>query len=87
MIRTDRMAMGAYDYRKETGRWIPQDVAVVGFDNQLLIAAEVRPALTTIALPHYEMGRQAVQLALGHANGAGPRQVALPCRLVRRKSA
>jgi hypothetical protein len=40
-------------------------VAVVGFDNHLLIA---------------------VQLALGHANGAGPRQAALPCRLIRRKS-
>ncbi len=83
---TDRMAMGAYDYLKETGRRIPQDVAVVGFDNQLLIAAQVRPALTTIALPHYEMGRQAVQLALGHAADAGPRHCALPCRLVTRKS-
>lgn len=83
---TDRMAMGAYDYLKETGRRIPQDVAVVGFDNQLLIAAQVRPALTTIALPHYEMGRQAVQLALSHPDGAGSRQAALPCRLVIRKS-
>ena len=83
---TDRMAMGAYDYLKETGRRIPQDVAVVGFDNQLLIAAQVRPALTTIALPHYEMGKHAVQQALGHAKDAAPRQVALPCRLVTRKS-
>jgi LacI family transcriptional regulator len=61
-------------------------VAVVGFDNQLLIAAQVRPALTTIALPHYEMGRHAVQLALGSGHGADPRRVALPCRLVTRKS-
>jgi LacI family transcriptional regulator len=83
---TDRMAMGAYDYLKETGRRIPQDVAVVGFDNQVLLATQVRPGLTTIALPHYEMGKQAVQLALGHADGAGPRQVALACRLVVRKS-
>ena len=36
---TDRMAMGAYDYLKETGRADLQDGAVVGFDNQLLIAA------------------------------------------------
>jgi LacI family transcriptional regulator len=83
---TDRMAMGAYDYLKETGRKIPQDVAVVGFDNQLLIATQVRPALTTIALPHYEMGKHAAQLALGHAKDAAPRQIALPCRLVTRKS-
>ena len=83
---TDRMAMGAYDYLKETGRRIPQDVSVVGFDNQLLIATQLRPALTTIAPPHYEMGRQAVQLALSQANGTPPRQEALPCRLVTRKS-
>ena len=61
---TDRMAMGAYDYLKETGRRIPQDVAVVGFDNQWLIATQVRPTLTTIALPHYEIGKRAVELAL-----------------------
>jgi len=83
---TDRMAMGAYDYLKETGRKIPQDVAVVGFDNQLLIATQVRPALTTIALPHYEMGKHAAQLALGHPDGAAPQQIKLPCRLVTRKS-
>jgi LacI family transcriptional regulator len=83
---TDRIAMGAYDYLKESGRKIPQDVAVVGFDNQLLIATQVRPALTTIALPHYDMGKHAAQLALGHAKDAAPRQVALPCRLVTRKS-
>jgi LacI family transcriptional regulator len=61
-------------------------VAVVGFDNQLLIATQVRPALTTIALPHYEMGQHAAQLALGHPNGAAAQQIKLPCHLVTRKS-
>ena len=75
---TDRMAMGAYDYLKETGRRIPQDVGVAGFDNQLLIVAQVRPALTTIAQPHYEMRKQAVQLALSHAMDAESRHAALP---------
>ncbi len=84
---TDRMAMGAYDYLKETGRRLPQDVAVVGFDNQWLVATQIRPTLTTIALPHYEMGKRAVQLALSHTDGeANPEQVVLPCRLVTRKS-
>jgi LacI family transcriptional regulator len=84
---TDRMAMGAYDYLKETGRRIPHDVAVVGFDNQWLVATQIRPTLTTIALPHYEMGKRAVQRALGHPDDeAGPEQVALACRLVTRKS-
>src|SRR3712207_6806181 len=48
----DPMAMGAYEALKERGLRIPEDVAVVGFDNQELIAAQLRPALSTIALPH-----------------------------------
>jgi LacI family transcriptional regulator len=64
---------------------------VGGCDNQLLIAGQVRPALTTIAQPHYETGWQAVQLALSQPDGAGPRQAArpvtLPCRLMKRQSA
>jgi LacI family transcriptional regulator len=83
---TDRMAMGAYDYLKETGKRIPQDISIVGFDNQLLIASQVRPALTTIALPHFEMGKTAVQLALKNSDGQAPEQIVLPCRLVTRKS-
>ncbi len=83
---TDRLAMGAYDYLKETGRRIPRDVAVVGFDNQWLIATQIRPALTTVALPHFEMGRRSVELALGHLDESGPQQTALPCQLITRKS-
>jgi len=57
----DRMAMGAYGAIQKLGLSIPDDVAVVGFDNQQLIAAELIPGLTTVALPHYEMGQWAVQ--------------------------
>jgi LacI family transcriptional regulator len=57
----DQTAMGAYESLKERGLRIPQDVAVVGFDNQELIAVHLRPALSTVALPHYEMGRWAVE--------------------------
>jgi LacI family transcriptional regulator len=83
---TDGMAMGAYDYLKENGRRIPQDVAVVGFDNLLLIAAHLRPSLTTVALPHYQMGKRAVQHALSQPETAPPTRTALPCRLVTRSS-
>lgn len=57
----DRMAMGAYDAIKERGLSIPQDIAVIGFDNQELIAAYLRPKLTTVALPFEEMGALGVQ--------------------------
>lgn len=57
----DRMAMGAYDAIKERGLTIPQDIAVIGFDNQELIAAYLRPKLTTVALPFEEMGALGVK--------------------------
>lgn len=58
----DRMAMGAYDAIKERGLTIPPgDIAVIGFDNQELIAAYLRPKLTTVALPFEKMGALGVQ--------------------------
>jgi len=43
---------------------IPTDVSVVGVDDLQLIAAALRPGLTTVALPHAAMGRRAVELAV-----------------------
>lgn len=86
---TDRIAMGAYDGLRELGLRVPEDVSIVGFDNQELIAAYLRPKLTTIQLPHYEMGRWAVQYLLDPANGSPsvPLQPYLmPCPLVSRES-
>jgi Transcriptional regulators len=53
---SDRIAMGVYDALKERGFRIPEDISVVGFDNQELIAAHCRPPLTTVQIPCYEMG-------------------------------
>jgi LacI family transcriptional regulator len=61
----DRMAMGAYDALRKLGLSIPGDIAVIGFDNQELIAGDLYPGLTTMALPHYEMGEWAVEHLLG----------------------
>jgi LacI family transcriptional regulator len=52
----DRAAMGAYEAAQTLGLRVPQDVSIVGFDNQELIAAHLRPTLTSMQLPHYEMG-------------------------------
>lgn len=83
----DRMAMGAYDAIKELGLRIPQDVAVMGFDNQEIIAAYLRPGLTTVALPFQEMGALGVgTLTDAQEAGltAGVRTVS--CELVERGS-
>lgn len=53
---TDRMAMGAYEAIAEAKLSIPQDISVAGFDNQVNIADALRPPLTTVQLPHFEMG-------------------------------
>ena len=85
---TDRMAMGAYDAIKERGLSIPRDVAVVGFDDQEVIAGYLRPGLTTVALPFEEMGARAVEMLGSHgaeqSTGTGP--VTIDCPLVERSS-
>ena len=48
----DRVAMGLCDGLRERGVTVPDDLAVVGFDNQEVIAAHLRPPLSTVALPH-----------------------------------
>jgi len=80
----DRMAMGAYRAAAELGLSIPGDLSVIGFDNQELICDGVFPGLTTVALPHYEMGARAVELLLDKASPAPHEQ--LRCPLVTRAS-
>ena len=72
--------MGLYDGLRERGLSIPSDVAVVGFDNQEVIAAHLRPPLTTVALPHYELGAAGVRMLLGleAAPESGRLEVACP---------
>lgn len=59
----DRLAFGAYQALGEARLSIPGDVALVSFDNDEL-ASYLRPGLTTIALPHQQMGQRAVELLL-----------------------
>jgi LacI family transcriptional regulator len=83
----DRMAMGAYHAAAELGLRIPQDLSVVGFDNQELIADGLRPGLTTVALPHYEMGAWAVEALIAQIEGHdGQQHAVLDCPLVVRNS-
>ena len=83
----DLMAMGAYQAAMEAGLRIPQDLSIVGFDD-MEFAAGLYPALTTVALPHYEMGSWGVQqlLALMESSTERAKQVRLSGELVRRRS-
>ncbi|WP_247043986.1 LacI family DNA-binding transcriptional regulator [Arthrobacter rhizosphaerae] len=84
----DRMAMGAYDAIKERGLTIPGDIAVIGFDNQELIAAYLRPKLTTVALPFEKMGALGVQTlaALTAGQPITADQQLVDCPLLERSS-
>ena len=59
----DRLAFGAYQALADAGLEVPTNVSVVSFDDDVL-ASWVRPQLTTVALPHYELGRAAIQVLL-----------------------
>ena len=86
----DSVAMGAYDAVKQLGLSIPNDVAIVGFDNHELIAPELNPPLTTMELPHYAMGQWAVEYLLAQPGRAFPTaavQHKIECPLIERDSA
>ena len=88
----DRMAMGVYQAAHMLGLAIPDDLAVVGFDNQEVIANWMRPALTTMQLPHYAMGQWAIEQLMRMVNNPDnpdhdqPIQHKLNCPLIERAS-
>ncbi|MBN1873588.1 MAG: LacI family DNA-binding transcriptional regulator [Anaerolineae bacterium] len=64
----DLVAVGALKASLELGRSIPDELAIIGFDD-IPLAALVTPALTTCHVPRYELGRQAMQLLLDRIDG------------------
>lgn len=85
----DRMAMGAYDALRKLSLSIPEDVAVIGYDNQETIAAHLYPPLSTMELPHYEMGKWATDYLLAHMDhdaDPNPVQHKIECPLIERAS-
>jgi len=82
----DSMALGALRGLHEAGVRVPDDVAVVGFDD-IPTAAYATPSLTTIRAPTIEMGQQATEALLELSRGeAAPAHQSLDTHLVRRES-
>ncbi len=96
---SDLMALGAMTALRRAGRRIPQDVAVVGFDD-IVVAASASPPLTTVRQQTVLQGRAMVRLLLAHTrpdltlpaledipSPAGQSHLVLPVALVTRESA
>jgi DNA-binding LacI/PurR family transcriptional regulator len=83
------MAAGALRVLTESGRRVPDDVAVVGYDD-LGVAERTSPPLTTVRQPIVEMAERATRLLLEQMDGsapAGAMRVIIPPVVVRRETA
>ncbi len=86
--QNDRMAVGCYEALKEMGLRIPEDISVVGFDDEE-ITRHMSPPLTSLILPSRAMGRWAVEQIIREGGETDERQgalVKLECTLVSRES-
>ena len=66
----DLMAIGALMAARAAGRRVPDDLAIIGYDD-IPEAAVTSPALTTVAVPKYEMGRAAARMLLDRLQTRG----------------
>jgi DNA-binding LacI/PurR family transcriptional regulator len=84
---SDLMAAGAMSVLEAAGRRIPQDVAVVGYDDSP-VASTLRPRLTSVRQPIEEMGREMARLLVDQVEGRDTvqRRVILATELVKRAS-
>ncbi len=80
----DRIALVAYQYLLSRGLRIPDDVAVLGYDNMIGVAELFYPPLSTVQLPFYEMGRRAAEHVIARRDDPTTHRVA--CPLVARES-
>lgn len=85
----DEIAMQVICAAHACGLHVPQDLAVIGFDDFRLISTNMVPALTTIALPYYDIGKRAterlIDIVSGKPDDFGIERI--PCPVVVRQSA
>jgi LacI family transcriptional regulator len=71
----DMLAVGCYAALDESARQCPEDISVIGF-NDMPFIDRLRPPLTTVRFPHYQLGTEAAELLLERINGnQGPGKV------------
>ena len=83
----DLSAFGAIEAIKERGLRVPDDVSVVGFDD-IPMASQIFPALTTVRQPLHQMGASGVNVLVSMISGLNPvtQRIHLPTELVVRAS-
>lgn len=79
----DRMAVGAMMAAQALGLRCPDDISIVGFDDQPDLADQMHPSLTTVALPHERMGFEAANLLFDEAR---PSRHIVACEFIARSS-
>ncbi|WP_370674238.1 LacI family DNA-binding transcriptional regulator [Pleomorphomonas sp. PLEO] len=85
----DQIAVQVYAAAAMLGLSVPEDVSVMGFDDMTVITRTLKPMLTSVALPYFEIGRTAVDILSrinGETEGVVVPQVLVPCPLVVRQS-
>ncbi|MBJ7288684.1 MAG: substrate-binding domain-containing protein [Williamsia sp.] len=81
----DFAAIGALGVLRDRGLRVPEDVALIGY-NDTPLAAEITIPLTTVRSPMHEMGRRGVELLIDVIGGGAPESELLPPELVVRES-
>lgn len=83
----DQMAVGALRACEDAGLRVPEDAAVMGYDD-IITASLIRPSLSSVVIPKYEIGLQAVRqlICCLHKQDAGREVLMLETRIVERES-
>lgn len=85
---SDWIAMGAFQEAQRRGLRIPDDVAIIGYDDQEF-ASGLQPTLTTLAMPHAQIGRRAAEMLMSRRSERPPvpETIEISCPLILRESA
>lgn len=84
----DKIAMQVYAAAASLGLSVPGDLSVMGYDDMTVIAETLRPKLTTVRLPYFDIGRRAVDMLVPPVEPPyrAEAPVLVPCPLVIRES-